>query len=59
MLLTDDDLEEFIALWRDEFGETITRDRARERAAALLVLYELLVFDPSGHREKGTTSSDP
>lgn len=59
MLLTDDDLEEFIALWRDEFGETITPDAARKHASSILTLCELLLERPSDSRRNGPTLPSP
>ena len=43
MELTDKDLDEFIAIWQKEFGEVITRDRARFHGGRLLELYALLM----------------
>lgn len=40
--LSNEELEEFRQLWKEEFGEEITLDYARERATELLRLYVLL-----------------
>ncbi len=42
MLLTDADIEEFRAIWREEFGEEITVDQARHEAMLLLEIYAAL-----------------
>jgi hypothetical protein len=42
MQLTEEDLQEFMAIWREEFNEPVTADDARQRASALLDLYALL-----------------
>jgi hypothetical protein len=41
-IVTDEDIREFIELWRREFGEDITPDAARERATELVDLFWLL-----------------
>ena len=43
MQIPDNDLEEFRAIYKDEFGEELTLDAAREMASNLLDLYELLM----------------
>jgi hypothetical protein len=40
--LTEDDLKEFAALWKEEFHETITEADARLAAASLMELYTWL-----------------
>ncbi len=42
MQLTEDDLQEFMQIWREDFNEPITAEEARQRATALLDLYVLL-----------------
>jgi hypothetical protein len=42
MQLTEDDLEEFMEIWREEFNEPITAEDASQRATALLDLYVIL-----------------
>jgi len=42
MQLGDDDIREFTDLWKQEFGETLTKDEARHHASQLLELYALL-----------------
>lgn len=46
MQLNDDDLRTFRAIWKDEFGEEITDDAAREAASRVLELYRLLARAP-------------
>jgi hypothetical protein len=43
MYLADKDLEEFIAIHREEFQEELTIPEAREMASRLLFLYEQLL----------------
>ena len=42
------DIEEFIALWKEEFHEAITETDARLSAASLMELYTLLVLGEEG-----------
>jgi hypothetical protein len=49
MQLTDDDLQQFMAAWREEFNESITAEEARDRAKALLDLYAILTV--SAHED--------
>lgn len=46
MQLSDEDIKEFAALWREEFGEEISDAEARREAAQLLQLYSLLIRPP-------------
>ena len=46
MDLTEADIQEFAALWRDEFGEELSRDEARTEATRFLELYLLLAGFP-------------
>jgi hypothetical protein len=39
MNITDDALDEFIAIYQEEFGEEISRAEASEMASSLLMLY--------------------
>lgn len=43
MRITDEALEEFIKLYAEEFGETLSADEAREVGSNLLELYLLLI----------------
>jgi hypothetical protein len=43
MQLTEDDLQEFIKIWRDEFNEPIAPEDASQRATDLLDLYVILL----------------
>jgi hypothetical protein len=40
--LTDDDVTQFIEMWRSEFRETLTTDQARFEAERLLEFFVLL-----------------
>lgn len=42
MVLTDDEIREFIELWAREFGEELSPDEARHQALLLLQLYGCL-----------------
>jgi len=44
MPITEDDLQEFIEIWNEEFHETIALGDAKHSAASLLELYAWLVF---------------
>jgi len=46
MQLNGDDLMDFKAIWKDEFGEELDDDAAREAASRLLELYRLLARAP-------------
>lgn len=45
MELTDDDIREYQAIWKKEFGEEISADDARRSASQLLELYRVLLFE--------------
>ncbi len=51
MQLTDDDIQEFTALWKKEFGEEISEEEARHQASQLIQLYSLLVRPLTGVEE--------
>jgi hypothetical protein len=57
MKLTDKDIREFQALWREEFGEEIRRDDAQRRAFELLELYALLARAPWVELDVDATSN--
>jgi hypothetical protein len=42
MQFTEADIQEFIAIWKEEFHETITEADAQLSASALMELYALL-----------------
>jgi hypothetical protein len=42
MLLSDKDVEEFRAVYKEDTGEDLTLDEAREIASRMLELYKLL-----------------
>jgi len=46
MQLSDEDIKEFAAVWKEEFGEEISDAEARRNAAQLLQLYSLLIRPP-------------
>jgi hypothetical protein len=39
---TDEDIQEFIEVWKEEFGETITEDRARAEVQRLIDFFQAL-----------------
>ncbi len=45
--LSNEELEEFCQLWKEEFGEEIPLDYARHRATELLRLYMALMGGPA------------
>jgi hypothetical protein len=47
MQFTEDDLREFMAIWSDEFHESISLDDARLSATMLMDLFALLAFSGS------------
>ena len=42
MHISDEALDEFIAIYKEEFRETLTKAEASEMASRLVTLYELL-----------------
>jgi hypothetical protein len=44
MEFTEADIQEFIAIWNEEFRETISVEDARRSAASLMELYAWLIF---------------
>ena len=47
MMLSDADLQAFIAAYEQDFGETISLVEAQEMATRVLVFFELLTSDPA------------
>ena len=59
MDLDDHDIQEFIQLWKEEFKETISPAGARQCAAQLLELYDLLARPlPDERREPGPAGAE-
>ena len=50
MQISDEALEEFIRLYQEAFGETITLAEAREMARRLVHLYKILLRPLPGER---------
>lgn len=46
MRFENSDIEKFAELWREEFGERISPDEARQRASEIMELYFLLAEMP-------------
>ena len=44
MVFTEADLQEFIAMWEEEFHETISVEDAKRSATSLMELYAWLVL---------------
>jgi len=44
MEFTEADIQEFIAIWKEEFHETISVEDARRSAVSLMELYAWLIF---------------
>ena len=55
MQFEDADIEEFMSLWREEFGESISLEAARQCASQVMELYALLASAP----ESSTRQSPP
>jgi hypothetical protein len=45
MALTDDDVNEFIRLYQEEFGEILPFDEAKRRAAEVMTIFEMCEED--------------
>ncbi len=60
MRITDEALDEFIAIYKDEFGEDIDRKEASAMACRVLTLYELLArkLPDEKNLPTGTTEHD-
>ncbi len=48
--LSQEDLDEFKAIWKKEFDETISDDRALEEATKLLTLFRQIAMDATNRR---------
>ena len=46
MMLSNANLDEFIAIYADEYGEPLSREEARQVAARLLTFVRLISEDP-------------
>ena len=56
MTLSDPDLQEYMQIWQEEFGESISPEAARHSAAMLMELFALLV-EPLPEASPGTSES--
>jgi hypothetical protein len=45
MPLTEDDIQEFIRLYQEEFGEILPLDEARRRTAEVMTIFEMCEED--------------
>lgn len=59
MHISDEALNEFIAVYREEFGEDINRKDASEMALRLLKLYELLERKPPNAKTTTPAATRP
>jgi hypothetical protein len=59
MRISDEALDEFIEIYREEFGEDISRNEASEMAIRILTLYTLLSKKPPGLNESGGATTRP
>jgi hypothetical protein len=57
MRISDDALDEFVEIYKEEFGEDISRDAASEMAIRILTLYTLLSKKPPGLDESGEAAT--
>jgi hypothetical protein len=55
MRISDKALEEFIEIYKEEFGEEIERQEAAELAQSVLMLYQVLSKKPPGKRVSSST----
>ena len=53
MDLNDEDIKEFIQIWKEEFSEEISFADAKQRAQDLLVLFRILLSRDMGVRTEG------
>ncbi len=42
MILTDEDIQEFIKAWKEDFGETLSPEAAKSEINRLLTFFEML-----------------
>jgi hypothetical protein len=59
MRISDEALVEFVKIYREEFGEDISRDEASEMATRILTLYTLLSKKPPGLDKSGGAATQP
>ncbi len=58
MDLQEEDIREFVQIWKGEFCEVITPDDARQRALEVLELYSLLISPLSDIKEQQQSQCD-
>ncbi len=58
MQFEDDELREFVRIWKTEFGEWISLDRARFHASQLMDLYAVLYLNAAGMEALNASSED-
>ena len=59
MKLSDEALDEFIALYKKEFKHTLTKAEASEMASRVLTLYELLARPLPKERNEAPGATQP
>ena len=59
MNLDERDIEEFASIWREEFGETLSKEEARLHASQLMELYLVLAEQPAVEAELSAEESTP
>jgi hypothetical protein len=59
MQLGDAEVQEFAALWREEFGETLSPEEARCEASRLLTLYAALARREPGNDDDSRGKPSP
>jgi len=53
MELTEEDIREFAAIWKEEFGDSLSPADARHEASLLMELYSLLARPlPAAHSQE-------
>jgi hypothetical protein len=59
MRISDEALGEFIAIYKDEFGETLDRKEATEMGQRVLALYELLAHNLQNGEQPASVTTGP
>ena len=59
MVLTDEDIQDFIESWKQDFGEVLTADRARSEIQRLLDFFTILGEEGGAGRPEEATVTRP
>ena len=58
MAVTDETIKEYIQLYEEDFGETLTMEEAREIVTRLMALYEVLCSPLSGEQTQSVPDQE-